>query len=249
MEWIYKKHELGTSGCANVNFLFNDDKVYIMDNHLCAIWCWEQKINPELRYGLFHIDRHYDLLNNLDDDFLTQNREHISGNNFNDFLSCIGVDKLRYDNYIDAFCKLHPNLINHVYYATHEDGSNEKGTSLEHIPTNKPDLLELPTNIDYWINECSQVDRWIVNLDIDFFFQNIEDDHSVYQFLTNKYIKHICQGIRAIYSKIEVITIALSPEFCIGWGNSFHVMRQINRELNIPMQFRYKRIKGVPFLF
>ena len=251
MSWIYKKKLLEESGCCNVNFLFNDDKVYIMDNHLCAIWCWEQKINPELKYGLFHIDRHYDLLYNLSDDFLVQNRGRISGNNFNEFLLCVDIDtarKLRYDNYIDAFCRLHPNLITYVYYVTHEDGNNEINTSLEHIEKHKPSLWDLPTNISYWINDCREVDRWILNLDIDFFFQDIGFGNAECQFLTNKYISRVCQEIKVSYPKIDVITIALSPEFCGGWGNAFHVIKQINRELEIPMQFKYKQIKGIPTL-
>lgn len=251
MSWIYKKKQLGKSGCCNVNFLYNDDKVYIMDNHLCAIWCWEQKINPELKYGLFHIDRHYDLQNNLKEDFLIKNKERIIGNNFSDFLLCIdneNYDKLRYDNYIDAFCKLHPNLIKYVYFATHEDGSNETGTSLGHIENYKSPLWELPQNIDFWIDNCTQVNRWILNLDIDFFYQDLGDESSNYQFLTNKYIRNLCEGIKAAYPKIDVVTIALSPEFCGGWGNAFHIIRQINRQLDISRQFKYKRIKGVPTL-
>lgn len=43
MNWIYKNHELKTSGCYNMNFLFNNGKFYIMDNHLAAAWCWLQK--------------------------------------------------------------------------------------------------------------------------------------------------------------------------------------------------------------
>lgn len=45
MNWIYKNHELKTSGCYNMNFLFNNGKFYIMDNHLAAAWCWLQKID------------------------------------------------------------------------------------------------------------------------------------------------------------------------------------------------------------
>lgn len=58
MNWIYKNHELKTSGCYNMNFLFNNGKFYIMDNHLAAAWCWLQKIDTSKRYGLFHCGRH-----------------------------------------------------------------------------------------------------------------------------------------------------------------------------------------------
>ena len=43
MNWIYKNHELKTSGCYNMNFLFNNGTFYIMDNNLAAAWCWLPK--------------------------------------------------------------------------------------------------------------------------------------------------------------------------------------------------------------
>lgn len=87
MNWIYKNHELKTSGCYNMNFLFNNGKFYIMDNHLAAAWCWLQKIDTSKRYGLFHIDRHYDLLNNLTDDFIAENRSELINKDFFFYLS------------------------------------------------------------------------------------------------------------------------------------------------------------------
>ena len=84
---IYKNRDLKESGCDKVNFLYKEDKFYVMDNHLCAIWCWEQQINPENQYGIFHIDRHYDLLNNLSDSFLEENRNAITGTSFENFLT------------------------------------------------------------------------------------------------------------------------------------------------------------------
>lgn len=31
-----------------------------MDNHLAALWCWGQHLEPNQHFGLFHIDAHYD---------------------------------------------------------------------------------------------------------------------------------------------------------------------------------------------
>lgn len=103
MNWIYKNHELKTSGCYNMNFLFNNGKFYIMDNHLAAAWCWLQKIDTSKRYGLFHIDRHYDLLNNLTDDFIAENRSELINKDFFFYLSLkdnMNNQAIRYDNYI-----------------------------------------------------------------------------------------------------------------------------------------------------
>lgn len=102
---------------------------------------------------------------------------------------------IRYDNYIDAFNKLHPNLLQQIYYATHKDGTDQNGTSLEHINTYEPNLWELDTNINYWLTECHKdIDQWIVNIDLDFFFTG--EDGECSQFITRKYIKNICKEIK-----------------------------------------------------
>lgn len=252
MGWIYKKDQLGESGCYNMNLLYNDDKFYVMDNHLAAAWCWAQEIDMSKKYGLFHIDRHYDLLNNLSDEFLHNNREILLGKNFIDYLSLKdkwGIQALRYDNYIDTFNRLYPDVIQQVYYATHKDGTNSAKTSLASISTCNPDLWDLDTNIKYWITECHKdIERWIVNIDIDFFFQNHDDDGS-FQFTTQKYIRYICKEIKASLPSIDVVTIAISPEFCGGWGKAFNILRIISIELDINMPYKYRRIKGIPYLF
>lgn len=252
MGWIYKKKQLGHSGCSDMNLLFNDGKFYIMDNHLAAAWCWSQNIDISKKYGLFHIDRHYDLLNNLSDDFLCRNRNTLIGNDFSAYLSLkdkSGVQALRYDNYIDTFNRLYPDLIQKVYYATHKDGSDCTGTSLESINTYIPELWDLHTNINYWLTECDKsIERWIVNIDIDFFFQDHDDD-GYFQFTCKKYIKHICKEIKNSLHDIDVVTIAISPEFCGGWGNALNILRIINTELGIRMSYKYKRIKGISYLF
>ena len=64
--WILKPStslELKTSGKAQLNFLFQQDKFYIMDNHLAAGWCWLNELDKTKSYNLFHIDQHWDLWN------------------------------------------------------------------------------------------------------------------------------------------------------------------------------------------
>ena len=143
-----------------------------MDNHLCASWCWEQKINSAYHYGIFHIDRHYDLLNNLSDVYLRTNQNRLTGTNFNDFHSLANATGIRFDNYIDAFCRLHPDLLIKAYYCTHQDGSDWHNMSLKHISSDATDIkiYNLVDNIDYWIGETG-IEHWILNIDLDFFFQ------------------------------------------------------------------------------
>lgn len=245
MSWIYRKDPLEESGCCNMNLLYNTDKFYIMDNHLAAAWCWAQKIDNSKRYGLFHIDRHYDLLNNLGDNCLNNNRDILVSNDFNAYYSIKDNDMpiMRFDNYIDTFNRLFPNLIQFIYFATHNDGSDELGTSVANISNYKPEIWDLQSNIRYWIVDSNNdIDSWIVNIDIDYFFQNIEEENHL--FLTKRYIKSVCREIKQSLSKIDVVTIALSPEFCNGWGNSFQILRIICNELGINFSCKYKRFNN-----
>ena len=247
MEIIYKNDCLGISGCCNVNFLVCDDKFYVMDNHLCASWCWEQKINRNYHYGLFHIDRHYDLMNNLSDNYLLDNGDCFTGANFENFRLLADNNGIRFDNYIDAFSRLHQGLLQKVYYCTHKDGDDWHGKSLETISGYDTDvnIWELVNNIDYWINE-SEINHWIVNIDLDFFFQSYGDE-GCYRFLTSHYVGNLCQSIKKVINKIDVITIAMSPEFCKGWGPSFDVLHIFEHEFGFEMPFKYKKIEGHDF--
>ena len=83
--WIYKKDKLGDSGCYDMNFLYNSGKFYFMDNHKAAAWCWSQKIDPSETCNFFHIDKHYDLLDNLSIETISMFRKELTGSVFNDY--------------------------------------------------------------------------------------------------------------------------------------------------------------------
>ena len=50
------------SSSDNLNFLLRYSKVYVMDNHLAAGWCWLQELNIGDSCCFFHVDQHQDLL-------------------------------------------------------------------------------------------------------------------------------------------------------------------------------------------
>lgn len=221
--WLHKNDELEDSGVDNLNFLFNQGKFYIMDNHLAAAWCWLQKIKPNEQCGFFHIDRHYDLLNNLSPEFIEQNRKHLTGT-LSEYLNVKGkptdeYPAVRFDNYIDLYRKLNPQTLTNYYFATHEDG-----TYLDEIESYRPEIWDLQDNISYWIG-LKQTQKWILNIDLDYFFQ--EKNSNEFQFLTDEYVTLICEEIEKSMTKIEVITIALSPSFCGGWEPAFRILKLI----------------------
>ena len=73
---------------------------------------------------------------------------------------------------------------------------------------------------------------WIINLDIDYFFNNGK------QIFSSEYINSVCSQINQVRKKIAIITIALSPECCGGWDNSIKVYNQIAKNLSITMKIK-----------
>jgi hypothetical protein len=226
--WIKEPtYPLGESSSSNLNFLYNHEKFYFMDNHLAASWCWLQKIDVENSYNLFHIDKHYDLLDqqttvqtqiidaniNLTTVTLEQYRaiQQPMGNGQN-------VPLFRFDNYILNLNQVYPDIFALKYFATHNDGNR-----VNEFINSDMEIIDLPENLNYWMS-TNIIHRWILNLDIDYFFHY---NDSTYQLLTDFYIKRICKEIHESLDNIEVITIALSPEICGGWKFSYRIARMI----------------------
>lgn len=79
--------------------------------------------------------------------------------------------------------------------------------------------------------------KWIVNLDLDYFFHSSDD--GCIQILSDEYIRILAQKLRNCKHSINVLTIALSPECCGNWGNAIHA-------LNVFMEAYEERPYGFP---
>ncbi len=228
-----------TSTHYNLNLLYQNGKTFIMDNHLAASWCWLQQIDVNRQYNLLHIDRHYDFLNSQTDwwlEALQQQNVNLTAISINDLLAIQyshpemptsdSFPLFRWDNYLTILHRLYPNLIASATFATHKDGD-----TIDDLEMHEPEIYELHQNLSYWINSNSR-NKWIVNLDIDYFFTDFEERH--FQFLTDEYVLKIAEEIKKSWDNIEVLTIALSPELCGGWDNAVRVARIITEYLQIP---------------
>lgn len=229
--WILKPStslELKTSGKAQLNFLFQQDKFYIMDNHLAAGWCWLNELDKTKSYNLFHIDQHWDLWNKSPKssyEFLL-NHKKISLKEFvNLTYTDSGTDKklkvFNYANYILTLHNLFPNWFEHSIFAC--DGYQKEMNDLNVFYN--PYSYELPNKFGKWINNSplnkdseKNNNQWLVNIDIDYFFRSDQ-----YQMYTDAYIIDLCLEIKANLDRIAVVTIALSPEHCGSWKESLRV--------------------------
>lgn len=222
-------NQKGTSNTYDLSLLKNDGKVYVMDNHMAAAWCWGQKLDFNQSYNLLHIDKHYDLLEGGTDlavSTILDSQFEIKNSSISEYCSLRSErgQVFRFDNYMTILQKLYPGLFNEKKFATHKAGTIPKDWKFYEIQT-----IDLPTeNIKYWIEREKL--NWIVNIDIDYFFtQNSNDEY--FQFLTDDYIISFAKQLKLVMDRIEVLTIALSPSFCGGIDNANRISEIILYEL------------------
>ena len=219
----------GRSSTYDLSLLKNDSKIYVMDNHMAAAWCWGQKIDFNKSYNLLHIDKHYDLLEGGTDlgvKKILEEQFDIGSSTIEEYcsLSSENGQVFRFDNYMTILQKLYPNLFIKKKFATHDDGTIPSDWNLYNVH-----IIDLPTsNINYWF--VREKLSWIVNIDIDYFFtKNSKDEY--FQFLNDEYIISFAKQIKSVMNRIEVLTIALSPSFCGGINNASRIADIILEEL------------------
>ena len=234
--WIKKPDNILTeSFFQNVNFLYKEKNIYVMDNHLCAAWAWLQELDVNSSHKLFHIDRHHDL--SVDK---TRIKELVLDKNislpdltFEDF--CALSYKLDYsdydyklfqwDNYIRNISTIYPNFYEETIFSFYD-----RAGVCEEFIVNEVSFDLLPDNISYWINR-EAASSWILNLDIDYFFMDLGNNTT--EVFTDGYIISVAESIKRALDNIDVVTICLSPECCGGWQNSIRVADLISKVLDL----------------
>ena len=231
------KHQV--SGDSNLNCLWNQDNLYVMDNHRAAAWCWLQACDRDKHYMFLHVDSHSDLL--LDSNNLTTYKRILKNAPLplNDYLELRhdGVNKaraFRWDNYIRPIHYLLPNWFTKAFFAFHQQydiqrndmmysSSNYNGFNDSAMRVSSSGVLDLLEGISTQ-SELS----WIVNIDVDYFFSP-----NVYTVSPN-YIDLFAQRLHNCLKHVHVLTISLSPECCRkhssrseGWRNSIGLFNQI----------------------
>jgi len=234
--WIKEKPlQLLESGRTTANFLYKKGKVYVMDNHLCAAWCWLQEVDLNKSYNFVHIDRHNDLLYpipSIKSDLLSNNI-NLQKISFEDYLNLnenqpeepnMKVPLFRWDNYILNLNEVFPDFFGKKYFITKE---SYPGSDFIDYELSVEDFFN---GLHHWINLSEN--GWIINLDIDYFYSQYKD---IFKLYSNELIRKIAEVLMENMDKISVITIALSPECCGGWENAFETMKVLNDEMGLDM--------------
>lgn len=210
------------------NILFQEKNIYIMDNHRLALWCWFQKLDLNESYNLFHIDAHPDMSNSANDVFFNKNIDmwNVTLSEYQTFMQeDYNIPLFRWDNYIQILLKFYPQLVKkeNSYSATHKVGSKE--TLAVDISAYRL-LSEL--NGIFSGQKFTNENKWIVNLDLDYFFSSLPDKTLMY---STEYLEAFAHSLRSGLDNemIKVLTIALSPECCGGWEKAEQVLTMFTK--------------------
>lgn len=226
---------LGPSGQYNLNFLWCADgrPVYVMDNHLAALWCWLKELQPTDAYSLLHIDYHWDDI--PPDPSSVEQLRRVDGQGLPAMLAlqsgegASALPSVRFDNYMQTIKLLRPEL-KKAWLIAHDMHANSK-------PMVPADYDGSPHT------EMKDVARWvekapgkvIINLDVDFFFVDWGDEFTT-QGYSDNFIGELVTRLRNAGPQ-AIWTIAWSPEFCGDWGNAAKTFRIIDEALDLSFPF------------
>ena len=204
---------------------------------------------------LERFDKHNDLGTNTPFDIYRhiKDNQHLSIDEYTNLSwtnegNGISLKAFRWDNYITQCMYLFPQWFWDVVYSTRTSlGRSERekllGATIQSVSASKllsyiEDNLQVDEDGEQLNRAIGQESvKWIVNLDLDYFFHSSDDGYI--QILSDEYIRILAQKLRNCKHSINVLTIALSPECCGNWGNAIHA-------LNVFMEAYEERPYGFP---
>ena len=240
------------SFCFSNVFLWQSGNVFVMDNHMAALWGWLQACDPKKKYNFMHIDRHYDML----ECFKNEDLEPIRHNpkiSFEEFCLLRRDDGefqvFRWDDYIMAGYVLYPDWFHTNIFLTCQEGDIGKSWGHKPMKIREENPLFMEWCIEQYIGEPSEyLDGfsgndfklpWIVNLDLDVFYTS--DSHI--KVFSDDYIMRIAELLQQNFENIAALTIAISPD-CLGgdemsdkWANGFHLLQIMSEKLECLKDF------------
>ncbi len=219
------------SSCCQLNYVASKDNMYLIDNHLAAIWCMA-KLDCSKHYNFLHIDQHYDLvkydkvkhseindvdLQSLDISQLTSFRTMNNG---------LRDQLITWDNYINLFNQKFPEVLQNSTFVTQKKGNFSYNKDCKQI--------EFYDIFDHYLDETN---HWIFNIDLDCFFTtiSIDEESKKIQMYSDAFIEEFAEWLNKKNKEgiIEQIIFCLSPECCGGWDNSWRVWKLIAAKLEL----------------
>jgi len=218
-EWLITWKERGRSGPVHDSFLWRHDRLYVMDNHRLALWCWWQHLDNDPRgWNFLHIDRHYDALWQRARPWIKHhNPSHRSDlSSFRQAKFSEQGEELelyRWDVITSALLTLDGDKIHNWAFATAGEGEPPPIPDLQTIdPWNLPARLR-------WMAKPSEEDlSSIIDIDIDY-FTHFDDDGLFGRVFSDQYLRELgsALGEGLTNDSFGVVTVALNSSITGSW--------------------------------
>jgi hypothetical protein len=219
-EWLIPWQHRGESGPVTDNFLWRSERLYVMDNHRLALWCWWQHLAESDQWNFVHIDRHHDALwqkfNPWPSHTRPDHRSDLAAFR-NATVDCYGdpCALYRWDTITSALWSLHADQLLELRFATADEGDRLATSRAQHMkPWSVPGLMQyLAEPVDHLAFPT------IVDIDIDYFARH-DLDGAFGPVFSDEYIGEIGRALRVGLEsgRFGVVTVALSPETTGSWS-------------------------------
>lgn len=235
-EWIYPFQGRGSSGSHGVNFLWTEYNIYIMDNHLFALWCWSQHYQGQEGVDLFHVDAHYDsdLICDLEVQACPEDIHNLDIEAYLEIENPLPFTPLsqededdslyhflfHWSNYLSFFMHRYHHRLNSIFFCTQKRGRP---------PNSEWNAIELEFDGLLERLRCSQIRSAIINIDFDYFVDMRQDSVSgdtCYFLAGQDRLELLFAEVQRLNSlgRLLVLTICLSPECCGTWSLSEEIL-------------------------
>jgi UPF0489 domain len=218
-EWLIAWKERGRSGPVCDSFLWRSDRLYVMDNHRLALWCWWQHLDDDRRgWNFLHVDRHYDALwqraRPWQEHYNPSHRSDLNSFRQAKFPGPDGeLDLYRWDVITSALLTLDGNKLHNWAFASAGEGEPLRVPDLETIIP-----WDLPARLRWMAKPSEENLCSIIDIDIDY-FTHLDDDGLYGRVFSDQYLRELgsALGEGLTNNRFGVVTIALSPSTTGSW--------------------------------
>lgn len=194
--------------------LCQDGKIFVMDNHRLAAWCWLHTWDGITPISIVHLDWHWDLAGANS----PADSSNIAALTIGCSLEGFRQSQVKYDDYLSYFLHYYHDKIVCMFFSVAQEDelkclSNELcDRNICILPRQLLSLLKTRT-------QWSLPGPTVINLDLDFFTKQAEEDPEAQAFATTEEA-YECAALVGVWIKsivddpnCIVVTIALSPSF------------------------------------
>ena len=218
-QWLIPWRERGRSGPVHDSFLWCADRLYVMDNHRLALWCWWQLLAESPHgWSFVHVDRHYDAAwqkrRPWTAFFVPAHKTDLQA-----FRDALWRDRdepmnlYRWDTIVSGLLTMDGECVHQWTFATAGEGDRPPLPQAQHLSP-----WSLPAHLRSLAEPDEQSYPAVVDIDIDY-FTHAEEDGTFGRVFSDPYLRELGASVGAglANGRFGVVTVALSPTTTGSW--------------------------------